>query len=152
MLMICQQLKTSDNENIMSVKTRSPIWGASFFESDQIGTGWDSRCEVILTIFTRQPLQLPTCLTTSKLTLRFQFNFCTLQYDLYQKLQLQFYVPLMIGEMDARNMQSNLAVNKYLHTVASCWISSTQNYDARNSKYKKTQSLCYLHAFAQSLF
>jgi len=39
--------------------------------------------------------------------------------------QLQFYVLLMIGAMDTRNMQSNLAVNKYLHTVASRWISST---------------------------
>jgi hypothetical protein len=29
------------------------------------------------------------------------------------------------GRDDARNMQSNLAVNKYLHTVASCWIYST---------------------------
>ena len=29
-----------------------------------------------------------------------------------------------MGAMDARNMYSNLAVNKYLHTVASCWISS----------------------------
>jgi len=28
----------------------------------------------------------------------------------------------MMGAMDARNMYSNLAVNKYLHTVASCWI------------------------------
>ena len=26
--------------------------------------------------------------------------------------------------------------SKMLHTVASCWISSTQNYDARNYKYK----------------
>ena len=33
-------------------------------------------------------------------------------------------------------MQSNLAVNKYMHTFASCWISSNQNYDARNYKYK----------------
>ena len=47
------------------------------------------------------------------------------QYDLYQRLQLQFYVLLMMGAMDTRNMYSNLAVNKYLHTVASCWISST---------------------------
>jgi len=31
----------------------------------------------------------------------------------------------MMGAMDARNMYSNLAVNKYLHTVASRWISST---------------------------
>ena len=38
------------------------------------------------------------------------------QYDLYQRLQLQSYVPLMMGEMDARNMYSNIAVNKYLHT------------------------------------
>jgi len=49
------------------------------------------------------------------------------QYDLYQRLQLQFYVLLMTGTMDARNMWSNLAVNKYLQTVASCWISSTIN-------------------------
>ena len=35
------------------------------------------------------------------------------------------YVLLMMGAMDARNMQSNLAVNKYLHTVASRWIYST---------------------------
>jgi hypothetical protein len=32
---------------------------------------------------------------------------------------------LMMGAMDARNMYSNLEVNKYLHTVASRWISST---------------------------
>jgi len=41
-----------------------------------------------------------------------------------------------MGAMDARNMYSNLAVHKYLHIVASCWISSTKNYDARNYKYK----------------
>jgi len=41
-----------------------------------------------------------------------------------------------MGAMDARHMYSNLAVNKYMHTVASCWISSTYNYDARNYKYK----------------
>jgi len=29
-----------------------------------------------------------------------------------------------MGVMDARNMYSNLAVNKYLHTLAYCWISS----------------------------
>ena len=56
------------------------------------------------------------------------------QYYLYQRLQQQFCVLLMTGAMNARNMQSNLAVNKYLHTVASCRISSTQNYDARNHK------------------
>jgi len=43
-------------------------------------------------------------------------------FDLYQRLQLQFYVLLMIGAMDTRNMWSDFAVNKYLHTVASCWI------------------------------
>jgi len=42
-----------------------------------------------------------------------------LEEDLYWRLQLQFYVLLMMGAMDARNMYSNLAVNKYLHTVAS---------------------------------
>jgi len=47
-------------------------------------------------------------------------------YDLYQRLQLQFYVLLTMGTMDARKMCSNLAVNKYLHTVASRWFSSTQ--------------------------
>jgi hypothetical protein len=40
-------------------------------------------------------------------------------YDLYQRLQLQFYVLLMMGAMYTRNMYSNFAVNKYLHTVAS---------------------------------
>ena len=39
--------------------------------------------------------------------------------------------------IDARNMQSNLAVNKYLHTVTSRQISSTCNYDTRNHEYKK---------------
>jgi len=29
----------------MSVKTYSPVWGASFFKRDQIRTGWDSRYE-----------------------------------------------------------------------------------------------------------
>ena len=43
-------------------------------------------------------------------------------YDLYQRLQLQFYVLLMMGEMDTRNVYNNFAVNKYLHTVAPCWI------------------------------
>ena len=33
-------------------------------------------------------------------------------YDLYQKLQLQFYVLLMMRAMDTRNMYSNFAVNK----------------------------------------
>ena len=52
-------------------------------------------------------------------------------YDLYKRLQLQFYVLLMMGTMDVRNMYSNLAVNKYLHTVASRWISSTFIYVIR---------------------
>ena len=43
-------------------------------------------------------------------------------YDLYQRLQLHFYVLLMMGSMDTRNMYSDFIVNKYLHTVASCWI------------------------------
>ena len=33
-----------------------------------------------------------------------------------------------MGAMDARNMYSNLAVNEYLYTVASSWISSTYIY------------------------
>ena len=58
-------------------------------------------------------------------------------YDLYQKLQLQFYVLLMMGAMDTRNMWSNFAVNKYLHTVASRWILLIKSYDASNHEYKK---------------
>jgi len=30
-------------------------------------------------------------------------NFYTLQYDLYQRLRLQFFVLLMMGAMDAQN-------------------------------------------------
>jgi len=43
-------------------------------------------------------------------------------YDLNKRLHLQFYVLLMMGAMDTRNMYSNFVVNKYLHTVASCWF------------------------------
>jgi len=50
---------------------------------------------------------------------------CLRKYDLHQRLELQFYVLLMLGVMDARNMWSNLVLNKYLHTVVSRWISST---------------------------
>ena len=39
--------------------------------------------------------------------------------DLYQRLQLQLYVLLMMGAMDTRSMYSDFAVNKYLHTVGS---------------------------------
>ena len=41
------------------------------------------------------------------------------------QIRSQFYVFLMMVAMDARNMYSNLAVNKNVHAVASCWISST---------------------------
>ena len=37
-------------------------------------------------------------------------------YDLYQRLQLQFYVLLMMGALDTRSMWSDFAVHKYLHT------------------------------------
>jgi len=40
----------------------------------------------------------------TRTVLRFSSNFCTLRYDLYQRLQLQFYVLLTMGAMDARNM------------------------------------------------
>jgi len=43
---------------------------------------------------------------------------------------------LMMGAMDARNMYGNLAVKNICKLFASCWISSTQNYDARKYKYK----------------
>ena len=42
----------------------------------------------------------------------------------------------MMGEMDTRNMQSDFAVNKYLHTVGSYWILLMQSHDARNREYK----------------
>ena len=42
----------------------------------------------------------------------------------------------MMGAMDARNTYSKFAVNKYLHTVASCWILSKQSHNARNHEYK----------------
>ena len=57
-------------------------------------------------------------------------------YDLYQKLQLQFDVFLMMGAIDTRNMQSNFAVNKHLDTVASLWILLISSHDARNHEYK----------------
>ena len=41
-----------------------------------------------------------------------------------------------MGAMDARNMYSNLAVNKYLHTFASSWISSTSNFDHGTTNIK----------------
>ena len=49
-------------------------------------------------------------------------------YDLHQRLQLQFYVLLMMGAKDARNMQIKIPVIKYLHTIASCWILLIYNY------------------------
>jgi hypothetical protein len=39
-------------------------------------------------------------------------------YDLYQRLQLQFYVLLMMDAMDTQNMWSDFTVNKYMHAVA----------------------------------
>ena len=45
-------------------------------------------------------------------------------YDLYQRLQLQFHVLLMMGAMDTRNKWSIFTVNKCLLNVASCWILS----------------------------
>ena len=49
-------------------------------------------------------------------------SFWYTSYHVYQKLQLQFDVLLMMGAIDTRNMWSNFAVNKHLHTVASRWI------------------------------
>ena len=41
------------------------------------------------------------------------------------------------GYCDTRNMYSDFAVNKYLHTVASGWILLLKlNYDARNHELK----------------
>jgi hypothetical protein len=61
-------------------------------------------------------------------------------YDLYQRLQLKFYVLLMTGAMDTRNMLNDLAVNKYLHTLASCWILLV--YILLSFFKKKSQNLC----------
>jgi hypothetical protein len=48
-----------------------------------------------------------------------------LQRGLIMPRWRKFYVLLMIGAMDTRKMWSDFAVNKYLHTAASCWISLT---------------------------
>ena len=39
-----------------------------------------------------------------------------------QRGLIRFSVLLMMGAMDTQNMYSKSAVNKYLHTVTSCWI------------------------------
>ena len=57
-------------------------------------------------------------------------------YDLYQGLHLRFYVLLVMDPMNARNMQSDFAVNKYLRTVASCCILLIQSHDTWNLEYK----------------
>jgi hypothetical protein len=73
-------------------------------------------------------------------------------YDLYQRLLLQFYVLLMVGAMDTRNMWSDFAVNKYLHTVASCWILLTCSYGAQNHEYKICNCSCpYMKKFRANL-
>ena len=36
------------------------------------------------------------------------------------------------------------SVNKYLHTVASCWILLIRSYNARNHEYIKKKIRCYL--------
>jgi len=66
--------------------TDHTVWGASFLKRDQIRTG------VGLTV----PHQSLFGHVWGSLLPR--------QYDLYQRLQLQFYVLLMMGAMDARNM------------------------------------------------
>jgi len=48
----------------------------------------------------------------------------------------------MMGAMDARNMQINLAVNEYPHTVAFCWISST--YTALSKEIMLFQRTLYV--------
>ena len=47
-----------------------------------------------------------------------------------------FFILLMMGAMDTRNVQSDFAVNKYLHTATYCWIFLVQIYDARKHAYK----------------
>jgi len=70
--------------------TDRTIWGASFFKRDQIRTG----------------LGPTVALTVPKQSLfgHVLRSLLPIQYDLYQRLQLQFYVLLMMGGMDARNM------------------------------------------------
>ena len=46
-----------------------------------------------------------------------------------------------MGAMDAGNMWIKLAVNKYLHTVASCLILLIQSHDARNREYSTRTTL-----------
>ena len=39
-------------------------------------------------------------------------------------------------EWHPKHVESDFAVNKYLHTVASCWILLIKRYDAQNHEYK----------------
>ena len=76
-------------------------------------------------------------------------------YNLFQRLQLLFYVLLMMGAMDNRNVYSIFAVNKYLHTVASCWILLIYllKMSCFNSKFSiMPQNWCKLLIFVFSLW
>ena len=72
------------------------------------------------------------------------------QYDLYQKLQLQFDVLLMMGVIDTQNMQSNFAVNKRLHAVVSRWILLIWSQNAWNHEYNIHDILQFPHPFWNS--
>ena len=61
---------------------------------------------------------------------------------------------LLIGGMDTRNMQSNFTVNKYLHTLTSCWILLIYKFIFVESLYMKTVPLnfdCYVHCLDEHI-
>ena len=58
-------------------------------------------------------------------------------YDPYQRLQLQFFCTPDDGcDGHQKIVESDFAVNKYLHTSASCWVLVIYSYDARNRECK----------------
>jgi hypothetical protein len=79
--------------------------------------------------------QIRTCLWRSHWTSPNSPNLATLEKGCYpdtmtctRDCNYSFFVLLMMGAMDTRNMYSDFAVNKYLHTVTSCWILLIYHY------------------------
>jgi len=95
--------------------TDHTIWGASMHKRDEIRTFWSRWKKLAPQIVWSVP-----------------------------RKRLQFYVLLMMGVMDARNMQSNLTVNKCLHTAASCWMSPTRRMFCFNGVTDEIISLCII--------
>ena len=81
-----------------------------------------SKCPIFFFIYIHDSVHRNSILIRSNKMQQYAGVYFLRYYDLQQRLQLQFYVLLTMDAMDTRNMQSDFAVNKCLHTVASCWI------------------------------